>query len=202
MWEAAMCHAAAGHTSTSTTNRLVFVLFALFTVPFATAQSRPEQSTLTLEQRVARLGAQGNDDAGDVKQLAKTPGASAKLLVAGLHTISDSEESAKVDESSIEHVLWLIRGLRYITGGLDFCAQSKHSFGNSEEEKNRRYWLTFHHKECLTFFGYWMSRDRIYIAPQDAQKNIIDQWQHWYATSGASYDYKPLENPPPEKWLW
>jgi len=44
-----------------------------------------------------------------------------------------------------EHVLWLIRGLRYITGGLDFCAQSEHAFGSSEEEKNRQYWLTFHH---------------------------------------------------------
>ena len=89
-----------------------------------------------------------------------------------------------------------------MTGGIDFCAQSKHIFGNSEAEKNRKYWLTFHHNECLTFFGYWMSRDRIYIAPSDAQENIISQWQHWYATYGAKFEYKTLQNPPPEKWLW
>jgi hypothetical protein len=185
------------------TNRLAFsLLIALFIVPSVLAQSNPAQDGPTLEQRVARLGAHGNDDAGDVKQLAEDPGASAKLLIAGLHTVPDSEGSAKAAKPSIEHVLWLIRGLRYITGGLDFCAQSEHAFGNSEEEKNRQYWLTFHHKQCLTFFGYWMSRDRTYIAPEDVQKNIIDQWKHWYATSGASYDYKPLRNPPPEKWLW
>jgi hypothetical protein len=185
------------------TNRLAFSVFvALFIVPFAVAQSRPAQGTATLEQRVARLGARGNDDAADVKQLAEKPSASAKLLVAGLHTIPDSEGAAKAAKPATEHVLWLIRGLRYITGGLDFCAQSEHAFGNSEEEKNRQYWLTFHHKECLTFFGYWMSRDRTYIAPEDSQKNIIDQWRHWYATSGTTYDYKPLQNPAPEKWLW
>ena len=96
----------------------------------------------------------------------------------------------------------MIRALRYLTGGMDFCAQSQHRFGNSEEEKNRKYWLTFAHKECLTFFALWPSRGRLYLAPLDAQKNIINQWQHWYATSGAEFKYKPLQDPPPEKWLW
>jgi hypothetical protein len=203
MWEVAMYPAATERTSTFMTNRLLlFVLIASFTANLALAQSRTEQGTLTLEQRVARLGAPGNDDAADVKQLAENPEASAKVLIAALHTIPDSEEFAKADKPSMEHVLWLIRALRYLTGGLDFCAQSKHIFGNSEEEENRQYWLTFHHKDCLTFFGYWMSRDRTYIAPEDTQKRIIDQWRHWYAKFGATYEYKPLRNPPPEKWLW
>jgi len=93
-------------------------------------------------------------------------------------------------------------GLRYITGGLDFCSQTRHDFGNSEEEKNRKYWLTFAHKNCLTFFALWPSRDRTYVAPEDVQRNIIDQWRHWYSSFGTAYDYKPLQNPLPEKWLW
>jgi hypothetical protein len=198
-----MCHVETERSSTSMTSKLLIsALFTFFTVHFALAQARPDHSTQTLERIVARLGTHGNDDATDVRELAKTPESSAKMLTAALHTIPDSEEFAKADKSSMEHVLWLIRGLRYVTGGLDFCAQSKHIFGDSEEEKNRQYWLTFHHKDCLTFFGYWMSRDRSYIAPEDAQKNIIDQWQHWYATFGATYEYKPLQNPPPESWLW
>ncbi len=193
----------AGHSSTSMTNKLaLFLLLTVLPAPFALAEQKPTTGAVTLAQRVARLGAHGNDDIADVKLLAANPRASTELLIAGLNPIPDSDEFAKADKPSMEHVLWMIRGLRYVTGGLDFCAQSKHIFGKSEEEKNRKYWLTFHHKDCLTFFGYWMSRDRIYIAPTDAQKNIISQWQDWYAKYGANSEYKPLQSLPQEKWLW
>lgn len=182
-----------------TSRAIVFLL--LLVASSAWAQPEPK-ATISLEQRVERLGSKGNSDIQDVQELAADPAASARLLVAGLHAIPDSATDAKADTPATEHVLWMIRGLRYVTGGLDFCAGSKHAFGASEEEKNRRYWLTFHHKKCLTFFGYWMSRDRIYLAPPDAQKSIIDQWQRWYATTGKTFKYKPLENPAPEKWLW
>jgi len=192
-----------GRTLTSMTDRRALVfLFALFAVPFSLAQQEPPKVTVTLEQRVARLGTPANDNVADVRQLASNPGVSAGLLIADLHSIPDSEEFAKADKLPMEHVLWLIRALRYLTGGMDFCAPSKHVFGNSEEEQNRKYWLTFAHKECLTFFAFWPSRGRWYIAPVDAQKNIIAQWRHWYATSGGKFEYKPLQNPPPEKWLW
>jgi hypothetical protein len=177
------------------------VLLVLLTPTLCLAHSRPQQA-LALEQEVARLGSNGNDDAADVRRLAESPEASTKALIEALHTIPDSEEFAKTDSPSMEHVLWLIRALRYVTGGLDFCAASEHTFGSSEEEEHREYWLTFHHKGCLTFFGYWMSRDRSYIAPEDAQRDIIDQWRRWYGTFGATYRYKPHQNPPPEKWLW
>lgn len=187
-------------TSTFMTIRAI-VLMLLLVASFTWAQ--PEsRNTVTLEERVERLGSKGNSDVKDIQELAANPAASVPLLIAGLHVIPDSAESAKDDSPSMEHVLWMIRGLRYVTGGLDFCAKSKHAFGSSEEEKNRHYWLTLHHKGCLTFWGYWMSRDRIYVAPPDAQRSIISQWQHWYATTGKTFQYKPLQNPPPEKWLW
>ena len=196
-----MCHVEIGRTLTYMTNRLIlFFLFVLLSASYAMAQQKT--GTVTLAQRVARLGTHGNDDVSDVKQLAMSPRASAELLITGLHVVPDSERFAKEDNSSMEHVLWLIRALRFVTGNMDFCARSKHVFGNSEEEKNRRYWLTLHQKNCLAFFGYWMSRDRTYIAPTDAQESIISQWRHWYATNGANFEYKPLQNPPPEKWLW
>jgi hypothetical protein len=198
-----MCHGETRRTSTFMTNKLASaVLFVLFSMTLSLAQSRPEQGRLPLEQRITRLGSHGNDDVADVRLLSETPKASVEALIAALHTIPDSEAFAKADSPQMEHVLWLIRALRYVTGGLDFCAETKHAFGSSEEEKNRQYWLTFHHKECLAFFGYWMSRDRTYIAPEDVQKDIIDQWRHWYAKFGATYEYKPLQNPPPERWLW
>ena len=189
---------------TSMTNRraLVLLLFALFAVPLALAQQAPAKGTVTLEQRIARLGTPANDDVADVKQLASSPRVSTGLLISDLHPIPDSEKFAKADKPPMEHVLWLIRALRYVTGGKDFCAPSKHVFATSREEQNRKYWLAFAHQECLTFFASWPSRGRWYIAPEDTQKRIIEQWRHWYATSGAEFDYKPLQNPPPEKWLW
>ena len=50
--------------------------------------------------------------------------------------------------------------------------------------------------------SYWPSHDRIYIAPVDAQADIISQWQHWYSMHGENFDYKPMKNNPPEDWAW
>ena len=190
-------------SSISMTSRIaLLILLSLCTVGFAITQVGPQDDPVTPARLVARLGSNGNDDVADIKQLARTPRDSAGLLIGALHTIPDSETSAKADSPSMEHVLELIRALRYITGGTDFCAQTKHVFGSSEEEKNRKYWLTLHHKTCLSFFGYWMSRGRTYIAPVDAQRNIIAQWKIWYAKNGETFPYKPLHDPAPEDWLW
>lgn len=198
-----MCRVEAGHTSTFMTNKLVpFFLFTLLVALPCLAQQESAKDTVTLTQRVARLGSAGNNDVTDVKELATNPRVSAGLLIADLHTIPDSEKAAKEDQPSTEHVFWMIRALRYLTGGMDFCGTSRHSFGSSDEEQNRKYWLTFGHKKCLSFFALWPSRGRWYIAPSDAQKNIIAQWQRWYATYGEKFEYKPLQNPAPEKWLW
>jgi len=48
----------------------------------------------------------------------------------------------------------------------------------------------------------WPSRGTEYVAPQDAQNEIILKWRDWFKDQGASFDYKPLLNPKPEEWLW
>lgn len=190
-------------SSISMTSKIaLLILLSLCTIPFARAQVGLQHDPVASARLVARLGSNGNDDVADIKQLAIDPRDSTGLLIDALHTIPDSEGSAKADSPSMEHVLELIRALRYITGGTDFCSQTQHVFGSSEEEKNRKYWLTFRHKTCLSFFGYWMSRGRTYVAPVDAQRNIIAQWKNWYAKYGETFPYKPLHDPAPEEWLW
>lgn len=157
---------------------------------------------VTPEERVARLGAPANDNVADVKVLAENPRANAGLLVAALHTIPDSEAFARADDPTMEHALWIIRALRYLTGGKNFRARTHHQFGKSEEEQNRKYWLMFDGRPDLAFFAYWMSRNRWYIAPRDAQSEIIAQWRRWYAAAGKQFDYKPLQNPSFEDWIW
>ena len=156
----------------------------------------------TPEERIARLGAPGNDNIADVKLMAENPSANAGLLVAALHTIPDTEQFARADDPTMEHALWMVRALRYLTGGKDFRARTHHKFGSTEEEQNRKYWLTFEGRPDVAFFAYWMSRNRWYIAPLDAQNEIIAQWRRWYADSGKQFDYKHLQNLSPENWIW
>lgn len=156
----------------------------------------------TPAERIARLGTPGNDNVADVKVLAENPAANAGLLVAALRTIPDSEPFARADDPTMEHALWIVRALRYLTGGKNFRAGTHHQFGSSQEEQNRKYWLTFDGRPDVAFFGYWMSRNRWYIAPLDAQNEIIAQWRRWYAADGKQFDYKPLQNPSPENWIW
>ena len=188
-------------SSSRTFERVWLLLFLACATSFVFGQSRHGKSS-AIEGLVSRLGSKGNQDFQDLQALAANPALSVKVMVADLRTVPSSEKSARADAPSLEHVLWLIRGLRYLTGGIDFCSKNAHVFGTSDEENNRQYWLTFKHGGCVSFFGYWPSHDRIYIAPVDAQADIISQWQHWYSMHGENFDYKPMKNNPPEDWAW
>jgi hypothetical protein len=201
--------------------RLVGWLVFLLSYPCFGGQP-PGKQPLTPEQRIARLGmalcgtkhgrpvfgCPVDDEPGfdmemeDIRELARTPALSARLLIADLHTIPDSQEAAREDGPRTEHTMAEIRALRYLTGGMDFRASSKHRFGKSDEEVNRKYWLTFDHPDSLSFFALWPSHGRWYVAPRGAQLNIIAQWKSWYASNGPTFDYHPLKDAPPEKWIW
>jgi hypothetical protein len=159
------------------------------------------QNTSALSSEVRNLG-QGQDDFKIVESLAKTPRITTELLIRELHLIHESRILNGQEKPEAEHVLWCIRALRYVTGGKDFCAKTNHKYGNSEEEQNRKYWVYFRYKNCASFFAIWPSRASEYIAPEDAQISIIQQWKNWFANEGADFDYKPMQNPKPEDWLW
>ena len=46
------------------------------------------------------------------------------------------------------------------------------------------------------FFGVWMSRDSLYIAPRDAQLKIIQMWKRWYETDGKTFAYPAFKDDP------
>jgi hypothetical protein len=136
--------------------------------------------------------------------MAKQPKKATGLLIAELHVVPDKKVLPNDEEQKrdTEHVLWAIRALRFVTGGKDFCAKSSETFGKSDEEKDRRYWLRFRHGDCLTFFELWPSHGVDYVAPADAQRAIIEQWKNRYRTAGTTYQFRPLDNPAPEQWNW
>jgi hypothetical protein len=41
-----------------------------------------------------------------------------------------------------------------------------------------------------------MSRDSLYIAPQDAQLKIIQMWKSWFETKGKTFVYPLFKSDP------
>jgi hypothetical protein len=45
--------------------------------------------------------------------------------------------------------------------------------------------------ESVAFFGTWMSRDSVYLAPVDAQKQIIAEWLAWFRQHADDWQMPP-----------
>lgn len=177
-------------------------LIGLFAVlALAQTSGKIQTNQRVLGEDIRRLGFPGNDDFADVKRLVRTPAASAELLVSQLSVLDHPERTLVGDGSpQVEHVLWSFLALRYITGGMDFCAPTKWKFGTSYEEGTRDYWLHFYSKSCMIFFSDWPSRGHTYIAPFDAQRAIISAWRRWSAHHRQDSACHPLVNPPAYQW--
>jgi hypothetical protein len=153
----------------------------------------PECRDKQLQHFVARI-----EDVRDVQELAvlrKKPSEAAACLIHQLRvvdvTVLRPDERSRRPEDF--RTIWSIRALRYLTGGKDFCAPTAHF---DELDKDRQQFLTI---RCgpgpdVSFFGVWMSRDVIYVAPEDAQEKIIQQWLNWYETEGIRYSYPPTRD--------
>lgn len=86
----------------------------------------------SLRKVVQHLGLPGNKNLADVRRLAETPHASVGLLVAEIHTVSNPQRTVVGYGSvDINHLIWVIAALRYMTGGMDLCAPTSHTFGKS-----------------------------------------------------------------------
>lgn len=170
---------------------LLFVGAALVSVVPQLTWAGTECTKERVQKLVERLGYdESANHLDDLKCLADYPAESAGLLIAQLHTVVESKIRPEDDSKhqSSMHVIWSIRALRYITGGMDFT--SKTSVPMSKLGKP--YWslLTVRNKKELTFFGTRMSHDTVYLAPRDVQLNVIKKWQDWYAVNGQSFAYK------------
>jgi hypothetical protein len=155
-------------------------------------QSQPDLATT-----ISQLGLRENFDYHfEFEILMSAPSEAAGLLVDELRVIEPVPEFVSplqvVDSEANRaalHVVWCLRALRYITGGLDFRAPTTHQFGS--EERFREQWLrkgSF--DSTVSFFGTRMSTDTVYIAPTDAQEQIIQKWRTWCKEDGANYQFR------------
>lgn len=151
---------------------------------------------------IGKLGFEDKDQLEYINELAKNPRVSVGLLIDSLHIIPDTFTVVEWSGQPTEHRAWIIRALKYLTGGLEFCSPTKYVFDTTDLEKDREQFLGLKYGDCLTFMGYWMSHDRTYIAPVDVQESIIAQWKDWYVKYGENYEYKPLQNPTFDDWMY
>jgi hypothetical protein len=192
--------------------KLPNVLILMVSLP-ASIQAQKAAPKETIAEIVRQLGYH-DDDIDRIFQLRQNPARAAGLLISELHPVKTRHikgyEAGKEKYKPTLHVIMCICALRYLTGGLDFRAESSYRFGNSEEDRNRKYFLNQESDAenppspdaQLKFFGVWMSRGSYFIAPIDAQQKIIAKWRNWYQSQGKSFKYKPLEDTAPENWLF
>jgi hypothetical protein len=186
----------------------------------ATAQSRAADSFLsriadvsntgvarskTIERTVKDLGIANENISKELAILAKDRHVATYLLVAELRPIPRKiyYESSKTKNS--RHVIACLRALRYLTGST-FTARTKKRLSVDERQfldfKNELYDVNPDHQ--LHFFSVWMSRNADFVAPIDAQKQIIFQWKQWQKNHGDSFQYTPPSTPEKsmDQWYW
>jgi hypothetical protein len=109
----------------------------------------------------------------------KSPVRSTELLIAALKPTSRGEYLTGQHPQAV----WIVRALRSLTG-LDFRATTTATLSSDET-----HFLNMNAKHQVRFFGTWMSRDRTWVAPKDAQIAIITQWQEWFSHHGHDHKY-------------
>ena len=184
-----------------------FAISLLVVLGTQASLTKPTQG-IAIDKLVKALGSD-DDNLERIKILAQQPVESAHLLVEELHPVTgvriiSGERGASWKDTL--RVIWCLRALRYITGGLEFRARTAHGFGSGEIEENREWFVggeQFRIDRTVRFFGVWMSRDSTYIAPRDAQIEIIQKWKTWYEQHGKTFAYvDPKQDLSPDIWYF
>jgi hypothetical protein len=157
---------------------LAAVVLCLLSVK-AFSQQLP--SDAQIKAAITRLGEE-HDSKGLINFdiLYENPRRSAELLIATLKPIRRGQYTT----GKHPQVVWNIRALRSLTG-LNFRGPTKADLTEYEAH------FLGHDPQTdeVDFFGTWMSRDRVWVAPLDAQTTIIKKWKTWFREHGQSFTY-------------
>jgi len=166
---------------------IIATLGALCLLCIVVAADENKAVNSQIEVAIHRLGTETK--AEDLAVLRTNPVLAVALLADQIKPISTNRivREEQKNHPAEMHVIWSIRALRYLSG-LDFTAQTEHQF-NGSDEGDRAQFLHLTTNREVTFFGVWMSRDSIYVAPEDAQRTIIKRWQEWVKTKAKTHRF-------------
>lgn len=141
------------------------------------------QSSVTdadIQTAIGKLASNSDRESENAFQvLYKNPERSTELLLATLKPTARGEYIGGQHPQAV----WVIRALRSLTG-LDFRATTIAKLSSDEA-----HFLNLNKHNQIEFFGTWMSRDRVWVAPEDAQTAIIKQWRDWFTQHGHNHKY-------------
>ena len=162
----------------------------------ATASQAPEcEPSDRVNHAIAALGRPNAAPAEQLSILAGEPAAAVCHLIRSLHVVRDTHVVGYEQEKHADTmgVIWALRALRYLAGCREFRAPTAQNPAKWEEL--RREWLlrdatgaplrAWKRTDRVPFFATWMSRDSVFIAPPDAQAEIISEWRRWYRDTGS-----------------
>jgi hypothetical protein len=182
---------------------LRYLLIILITISgFIDTRSQTDSNKVIL--LIKSLGISSYDNSGDkdfatLDTLYKYHETSIKYLIDELTPVKAVSKITpeKYDQFKVQtHMIWCIRALRFITG-IDLTSKTVHRFKKNEDERS-----CFLHSvdNEVSFFGVRMSHDVIFIAPKDAQINIIKKWKSWYEKNRG--DIQLNKNPRLNDWYF
>ena len=145
------------------------------------ASAQPAPTDAQIRAAIGRLGV-GTDEKGfaEFEVLYKSPRRSAEILIASLKPVRRGQYIG----GKHPQVVWNLRALRSLTG-LDFRAATEADLTEDEAHFLRHDPKT----DEVHFFGTWMSRDRVWVAPLGAQRAIIGKWREWLEKNGKTFTY-------------
>lgn len=153
------------------------------------------EPNVRVSHAIAALGQSNSSPADQLSILASEPIAAVCQLLRSLHVVHDTHIVGYEQERHVNtmRVIWALRALRYLADCQDFRASTAEN--PAKWEKLRREWLlrdehgaplkSWKSTDRVPFFATWMSRDSVFIAPPDAQGDIITQWRRWYRDTGS-----------------
>lgn len=155
---------------------MIFLLFLIIVSESISSvcaeNSRFLDELSAIESEVSNLGLTDTNPLDQVERLHNSAHLAAPLLFQQLRVIEPyiikAHELKNTDKDAM-HVIWCIRALQSLTNE-KFTANT-----NVEEELPIQKHLG--KKNPLPFFAEWMSREMIYVAPQDVQRQIIEKWE-------------------------
>jgi hypothetical protein len=166
-------------------SRVAIVAVILCFLPIA-AHAQQTPSDAEIRTAIAKLG-EGTDTNGfaHFEVLYKNPHRSTQLLISSLKPVRRGQYLT----GKHPQVVWNIRALRSLTG-LNFRGPT-----HGDLTEDEAHFLDHDPKTGeVQFFGTWMSRDRVWVAPVDAQTTIINKWREWFRQHGENFKYVNDQN--------
>ena len=124
----------------------------------------------------------------DLKSFTRIRSGPTQLLISSLKPVRRRQYVS----GQYPQVVWNIRALRSLTG-LDFTPLRK-------QEEEAHFLGHDANTDTVHFFGTWMSRDRVWVAPRDAQTAIIRKWREWLTQHGKDFEY--VNDPVADHWCF